>query len=108
MQPPDPVTALTNGSITAPKVSSAASDAKLRETAKQFEGVFMTEMLRLARPPSHAGGPFATGHGEKSWQVFMDRALGEAAAAKGDAGLRVQIENALRAAQSRRANGAKQ
>jgi Rod binding domain-containing protein len=108
VQPPDPVTSLTSGSIAAPRMAPAASDAKLRETAKQFEGVFMAEMLRLARPPSHAAGPFAAGHGEKSWQVFMDQALGEAAAAKGDAGLRVQIEKALRTAQGHRGNGAKQ
>ncbi len=43
----------------------------------------MGEMLRLARPGSKAAGVFAEGQGEKSWDIFMDQALGQAAAAQG-------------------------
>ena len=77
----------------------------LRQVSRQFEAMFMTEMLRLARPPSHAAGRFATSHAEKSWQIFMDQALGEAATTKGGTGLTGEIEKALRAAQGARSNG---
>jgi Rod binding domain-containing protein len=105
VQPPDPAPSINGGSVAMPKVPRTGSDARLHATAKQFEAVFMTEMLRLARPPSHAAGPFATGHAEKSWQVFMDQALGEAATAKGGTGLTGEIEKALRTAQSHHERG---
>jgi Rod binding domain-containing protein len=105
---PDPAGSIGNGGITMPKLSSTANNAKLHATAKQFEAMFMTEMLRLARPPSHAAAPFAPGHAEKSWQIFMDQALGQAAVAKGGSGLTGDIEKALRAAQGQHSNGTKQ
>jgi hypothetical protein len=105
VQPPDPAASIGGAPVAAPKLSPLASDAKLHATAKQFEAMFMTEMLRLARPPSHAAGRFATSHAEKSWQIFMDQALGEAATTKGGTGLTGEIEKALRAAQGARSNG---
>jgi hypothetical protein len=57
--------------------------------------MFMTEMLRQARPQQKAHGRFAPGEGEKSWQVFMDQALGEAAATRGGSGISREIERAL-------------
>ncbi len=77
------------------------NDAKLRQSARQFEAMFMGEMLRLARPGSKAAGEFAEGDGEKSWQIFMDQALGQAAAAQGGTGLEPEIEQALRTAQGK-------
>ena len=84
-----------------PPAPGPAADPAIRRTAQQFEAMFMTEMLRQARPQSHAGGRFATGEGEKTFSVFMDQALGEAAAAKGTSGLRPAIEQALTAAQKK-------
>jgi Rod binding domain-containing protein len=107
VQPFESATALRSGSPATSRVSPGASDTRLHTTAKQFEAMFMSEMLRLARPPSHAAGPFATGYAEKSWQVFMDQALGEAATASGGTGLADQIEKALRAAQGQSSSGAK-
>lgn len=99
MQPIDSLPPSGGAAFKAPSVAPGASDAKIHKTAKQFEAMFMTEMLRLARPPSHAAGPFAEGQGEKTFQVFMDQALGDAAAAKGGTGLATEIEKAMRAAQ---------
>ncbi len=79
------------------------NDAKLHQAAQQFEAMFMGEMLRLARPGSKATGVFTEGQGEKSWQVFMDQALGQAAAAQGGTGLEPEIEQALRTAQGKQA-----
>jgi Rod binding domain-containing protein len=105
VQPVDPVASIPGGPIQAPKVSPIANDAKLHATAKQFDAMFMSEMLRLARPQSHAVGRFAPGHAEKSWQIFMDQALGQAAVTKGGAGLTSEIEKALRAAQGQHSSG---
>ena len=77
-----------------PQVVSPA----IREAARQFEATFLAEMLRQARPQPHAAGRFAAGDAEKTCSVFMDQALGEAAAAQGASGLRPQIEQALGAA----------
>jgi len=99
MMPVDPSVSIPVSPPAVRPSNAARSDAKIHETAKKFESVFMTEMLRLARPPAKAAGVFAPGHAEKSWQIFMDQALGEAAAAKGGIGLAPAIEKALRAAQ---------
>jgi Rod binding domain-containing protein len=87
--------ATTHGNITL----SAQSDAKLHRAAQQFEAMFLGEMLRLTRPESKASGRFAEGQGEKSWQVFMNQALGQAATANDGSGLEGAIEQAMRKAQ---------
>ncbi len=81
--------------------ASKPADAKLHRAAKDFEAMFMTEMLHQARPTPKATGVFATGAGEKSWQVFMDQALGQAAASQSGNDLSREIEQAMRAAQNR-------
>ncbi len=99
MKPVDPTGSVPLSPSIQPPSVTARSNAKIHETAKQFESVFMTEMLRLAHPPAKAAGAFAPGHAEKSWQIFMDQALGQAAMANGGAGLTPIIERSLRAAQ---------
>jgi hypothetical protein len=77
-------------------------DRRLRETAHQFESMFMTEMLRHARPDPKTTGRFAGGAGEGAWRVLMDQALGEAASTggpAGDRGLGQAIVKSLRDAQ---------
>jgi Rod binding domain-containing protein len=83
----------------------APASAKLHKAAKDFEAMFMTEMMHQARPSPQAGGVFAAGIGEKSWQVFMDQALGKAAASQSGTGLTREIEKALRAAQGQCSKG---
>jgi Rod binding domain-containing protein len=79
---------------------SNPADAKLHRAAKDFETMFMTEMLHQAGPAPKASGVFASGAGEKSWQVFMDQALGQAAAGHSGNNLTREIEQALQAAQN--------
>ncbi|HUL53975.1 MAG TPA: hypothetical protein VLT83_11260 [Opitutaceae bacterium] len=74
---------------------------KLEQAARQFEAMFMTEMLRQARPQNKAAGAFAVGDGERTWSTFMDQALGEAAVAKHGTGLLREIERAMQAGQGR-------
>jgi hypothetical protein len=78
--------------------SANSSDGKMHRVAKQFEAMFMTEMLRQAHPKSGATGVFRQGIGEQQMQPFMDQALGDAMAAHGGTGLTKIIERALNAA----------
>ncbi len=85
-----------------------AHDAQLKNVAHQFEAMFMTEMIRHARPTDQAAGAFAAGKPEETWRVFMDQALGQAAATNGPAGdgsLRRAIEKAVREADARSTQG---
>ena len=93
-----PAPAPVNGS-TPTQTANQASQAKLHRAAQQFEAMFLGEMLRMAHPASDATGIFAAGIGEKSWQGFMDQALGQALATGGHTGLTSVIEKALAAAQ---------
>ena len=83
-------------------------DAQLKKVAHQFEAMFMTEMIRQARPSNQAAGAFAPGRSEESWSVFMDQALGQAAATNGPAGdgtLGRAIEKALHDAEGHATKG---
>ncbi len=88
-----------NGPLSIHKSGQAQNDAKLHAVAKQFDAMFMTEMMHHVRPQSNAAGVFAPSAAERSWQVFMDQALGQAAASGGGSGLVTEIEKSLRAAQ---------
>lgn len=94
------VASQTQYSAAKPGCGAAAGDAKLRRAAKDFEAMFMTEMLHHARPTTKTAGVFAAGAGEKAWQVVMDQALGQAASAQSGSGLTCEIETALKAAQA--------
>jgi Rod binding domain-containing protein len=83
--------------------SPASAQGKMHRVAKQFEAMFMTEMLRQAHPKSQATGAFRTGIGESNMQPFMDQALGDAVAARGGTGLTRVIERALNAAAAAKA-----
>lgn len=74
--------------------------ARVHQVAKQFEAMFMTEMLHQAHSKPHAVGVFRTGEGESTMQPFMDQALGEAVASGGGTGVARAIERELNRAQS--------
>ena len=79
--------------------ANPAQERKIKDAARQFEALFMTEMLSHARPSGKAVGAFAPGHAEETWRGMMDQALGQAAATGGPAGdnqLRRSIEQSLR------------
>jgi peptidoglycan hydrolase FlgJ len=74
--------------------------AKVHHLAKQFEAMFMTEMLHQAHSKSHAVGKFRAGDGERAMQPFLDQALGDAVASRGGTGLAKTIEQSLNALQT--------
>jgi hypothetical protein len=104
---PSTVHALSAGSGPVSGATPANSPAgKMHRVAKQFEGMFMTEMLRQAHPKSGATGAFRQGIGEQQMQPFMDQALGDAMAAHGGSGLTKIIERALNAAAAAKTSAA--
>ena len=78
--------------------SAASQQAKLHRVAKQFEAMFMTEMVHQMHPKPQSTGMFRAGIGESAMQPFMDQALGDAVASRGGSGLTPAIERALNAA----------
>src|SRR5580700_1829776 len=92
------------GPTETPKITQAATaipstgtvgPARVHQVAKQFEAMFMTEMVHQAHSKSHAVGVFRTGESESTMQPFMDQALGDAVAARGGTGIAQSIERLL-------------
>jgi flagellar protein FlgJ len=78
--------------------SATLDQSKLHRVARQFEAMFMTEMIHQANPKPPTTGTFRAGIGETSMRPFMDQALGDAVAARGGSGLAKAIERSLTAA----------
>ena len=79
---------------------STVGPAKVHKVARQFEAMFMTEMLHQAHSKPHAAGVFRTGEGESMMQPFMDQALGDAVASRGGTGIAQSIERLLNGPQA--------
>jgi Rod binding domain-containing protein len=90
---------MTTGAAS-PATITTANQGRVHRVAKQFEAMFMTEMLHQAHSKSHAVGVFRTGDGENAMQPFMDQALGDAVAARGGAGIAASIERAMNRARN--------
>jgi Rod binding domain-containing protein len=88
------------GTATASAVPTTVGPAKVHKVARQFEAMFMTEMLHQAHSKSHAVGVFRTGEGERTMQPFMDQALGDAVASRGGTGIAQSIERLLNGTQT--------
>lgn len=79
-------------SATGPQVPAATNnprlDAKNRETAKNFEAVFLGQMTQLMLESVQQGdGEFSGGHGEEMFRGIMAEKLGNAIADRGGIGL---------------------
>ena len=69
------------------RVATARSAAAIERTAKDFEAVFLTEMLRPMFSESTAEAPFGGGIGEDIWRSMQVDEFGKALAARGGIGL---------------------
>lgn len=65
-----------------------------RRAARQLEAGFASEMLQAARPQKRQG-MFDGGAGAGAFDSFMDHALGDAVAARGQLGLAPAIERVI-------------
>lgn len=69
---------------TAPK---GASLDKLRETAQDFEAVFLSQMMKPMFEGLSAEGPFGGGPGEDMWRSLMVDEYGKSIAKSGGIGI---------------------
>ncbi len=76
----------------------------VKRVARQLESSFAAELLRAARPPAREG-MFSGGTGARSFDSFMDDALGDALMSRGGLGLARQIEQSIIGTQRNRALG---
>lgn len=79
----------------AASLSPDASDAQLREAAKQFEIMFAAEMLKAAKV-GETHGPFSGGYGEEAFRSFLVREYATSIAEQGTLGLATQIYQELK------------
>ena len=98
LTPAAPTAALPQAAAPSGLAGTTPDQAKLHRVAKQFEAMFMTEMVHQMHPKPQSTGTFRAGLGETAMQPFMDQALGDAIASRDAADLAPAIERALNAA----------
>lgn len=70
-----------------PKVSKDANVEKVRETAQDFEAVFLSQMLKPMFEGLSAEAPFGGGPGEDMWRSLMVDEYGKSIAKSGGIGI---------------------
>lgn len=88
----------------ADKLSPARMHA-IDKAAKDFEGMFVSEMLKPIFDSLSVDPVFGGGHGEEVMRSFMVQEYGRQIAEKGQFGLTASVKNALLRAQEETTNG---
>ncbi len=80
-----------------PSAAPAAGDdhARLHEAAKQFEAIFLRQMLSVARSTDFGGNDLFGGQGEETFQEMRDARFADLASDSGAIGLAASIEKQL-------------
>ena len=87
---------LNGGTRSLPAAPAAGSDrARLAEAAKQFEAIFLRQMLSAARSADFGGDELFGGQGEETFREMRDARFAEVAASTGAIGLASSIEAQL-------------
>jgi len=86
---------------TAPKANAAApaADAITAEKAKEFEAMFLGQMVDEMLSTVEIGS-FGGGHAEETWRSFLSNAIGESIAEQNSTGIARSIETAMKRYQS--------
>lgn len=82
----DPQTAMAQGRAL-PTVPKTADLNKLRETAEEFEAVFLSQMLKPMFEGIETDGPFGGGQAEGMWRSLMVDEYGKSIAKSGGIGI---------------------
>lgn len=82
----DVQTAMAN-SRALPKVAKDADLEKVRETAQDFEAVFLSQMMKPMFEGLSAEAPFGGGPGEDMWRSLMVDEYGKSLAKSGGIGI---------------------
>ena len=87
---------LNGGTRSLTAAPAAGSDrARLAEAAKQFEAIFLRQMLSAARSADFGGDELFGGQGEETFREMRDARFAEVAASTGAIGLASSIEAQL-------------
>lgn len=81
------------------RAGAAMSPERIRETAEQFEAVFVTEMLRPMLDQVSAEPPFGGGFGESVWKSMLADEYGKSLVKQGGIGLADAVAQELLHAQ---------
>jgi len=76
----------------------SARDLRLRETARQLEGVFVQQLLKAMRETVPEGGLLSPSSGEEMFTALFDERVAQAAAGQQENGLGAVLFRQLRAA----------
>lgn len=86
-----------NGAAPKPPAAPAAGSdrARLGEAARQFEAIFLRQMLAAARSTDFGGDELFGGQGEETFREMRDSRFAEIAAGTGTLGMAASIEAQL-------------
>ena len=74
-----------------PAAVSGADQARIRQTAQEFEETFLAQMLRPMFEGLSTEAPFGGGHAEETWRGFMIDEMGKQISRAGGVGLADQV-----------------
>ena len=96
---PLPLSVLTLGANrfkAAPEIKGVTNDAKLRETASEFEAIFIQQMLKSMRKTSLESDLLPKSEGEKIFRSMLDEQYAKLSAKSGSLGLGQMIYHQLK------------
>ena len=80
----------------APEIKGVSNDAKLRETASEFEAIFIQQMLKTMRETSFESDLLPKSEGEKIFRSLLDEQYANLSAKSGSLGLGEMIFQQLK------------
>jgi len=91
-----PVSSFDSARASLPAGPAAGGDrARLGEAARQFEAIFLRQMLSAARATDFGGSELFGGQGEETFREMRDARFAEIASGTGAIGLAASIEAQL-------------
>ncbi|MFD1342031.1 rod-binding protein [Litorisediminicola beolgyonensis] len=82
--------------LTAKPAASPLDDPEVRKVAKEFEAVFLGQMVDEMFKTSKVD-LFGGGHAEETWRSFLSNAVAESLAEQGGTGIAKQVAEAMAA-----------
>ena len=79
-----------------PEIKGVSNDAKLRETASEFEAIFIQQMLKSMRETSFESDLLPKSEGEKIFRSLLDEQYANISAKSGSLGLGEMIYQQLK------------
>ena len=72
-----------------------AGEQKIRAAAREFESVFVAQLLDSMSAGLRTDGPFGGGHAEEAWRSSLNQEYGKVIAARGGIGVGAAIHREL-------------